>query len=503
MSLWHSTSAALAPDSLPLLYGVFWRWGRALLAAGLLLSLAFVLYLAWSAPEVLPFVPLAILGAAAIWALFRRPLLNLCAVLAGFVVIIDFEAGIQATEIIYGLYYLAFLAWWFVTRFFVYSEPVLRTSEDKALFAFLVAITLSIGLTMLFGGTMRGVLSEWTALMMLGFYFPVKEACARYRYGVWCIMLVLAWLGVFIAVRNLIYYQELLIATSDIYEAAGRRMMINDGVLMGVSLFAFAALVFAEGWRTRAVLSALFLLFFVGLILTQSRTYWLALVLGVALLFVFVGGRQRRRIVVAGAAGFLSVIAVGFAFFGDFMLIVLDYFARRFASIGTAATEDVSLVNRFREAEAAWGYIQQNPVLGYGMGVPYRFHDVVHNGIDQDSFVHNQYLMLWFKFGIWGLGLVLFFWARAAWRGVQAFRLAALPLHARIASLGAAACLMAYFLSALASPPLYLSDTILLFGIFTGLTAGVWHRHEISLDLLTNAQRDGNRYPPGDPAMDS
>ena len=496
MSLWQPTSAALDPD-------VLWRWGRALLASGLVLSLALVLYLAWSAPDVLPFVPLAMLSIAAVWALFRRPLLNLCLVLAGFVLIIDFEAGIQASEIAYGLYYLAFLAWWFVTRFFVYSEPVLRTAEDNALFFFLVAITLSIPLTMLFGGTMRGVLSEWTALVMLGFYFPVKEACARYRYGVWCIMLVLVWLGVFIAVRNMIYYQELLIATSTAYEAAGRRVMVNDGVLMGVSLFAFTALIFAERWRTRVVISAVFLLFFVGLILTQSRTYWLALLLGVALLFVFAKGRQRRRIVVAGAAGFFGVIAVGFAFFGDFMLLVLDYFAARVASIGTAATEDISLVNRFREADAAWAYVQQNPVLGYGMGVPYRFYDVVHRVIDQDSFVHNQYIMLWFKFGIWGLGLILFFWARAAWRGVQAFRLADLPLHARMASLAAAVCLMAYLLSALASPPLYLSDTILLFGIFAGLTAGVWRRHEVSLDLLTNAQRDGNRYPPDDPAMDS
>ena len=496
MSFRQPTSAAFAPD-------VLWRWGRGLLALGLTLSLALVLYLTWSAPDLLPLVPLAMLSGAVVWTLFRRPLLNLCVVLAGFVLIIDFEAGIQVSEIIYGLYYLAFLAWWFVTRFFIYSEPMLRTAEDKALFFFLIAMTLSIPLTMLFGGTMRDVLSEWTALVMLGFYFPVKEACARYRYGVWCIMLVLAWLGVFIAVRNMIYYQELLIATSDAFEAAGRRVMINDGVLMGVSLFTFAALVFAERWRTRAVLSVMFLLFFASLILTQSRTYWLALAFGAALLFVFVDGRRRRRIVVAGAAGFFGVIAVGFAFFGDFMLLVLDYFAGRFASIGTAATEDLSLVNRFRESEAAWGYVQQNPVLGYGMGVPYRFYDLAHRGIDQDPFVHNQYIMLWFKFGIWGLGLILFFWVRAAWRGVQAFRLADLPLHTRMASLSAAVCLMAYLLSALASPPLYLSDTILLFGIFTGLTAGVWRRHEVSLDLLTNAQRDGNRYPPDDPAMDS
>lgn len=467
----------LTPDA-------FWRWGRLLLTSGLALSLALVLYLVRNMPEVLPLLPVVLLGGVAAWWLFRHPFLNLCVVLAGFVLIIDFEEGIQAAEVLYGLYYLGFLGWWFATRLVVYGEweETFALPEAKALGLFLIGITLTIPLTVLFGGSLREVVSEWTALVMLAFYFPVREVCARHRHGLRWIVLILGWIGVFVAVRNMVYYQTILIATTDAFEAANKRVMINDGVLMAVALSSFVLLIFAERWRLRAALGALFLLFLAGLILTQSRTFWVAFAFGALVAYGLVGPRYRRRIVVAGVAGLFGVVAVGFAFFGDFMLLSLSYLADRFASIGTAATDDISLVNRFLETAAVWEHIKLNPVLGYGMGVSYAFYDVVFAATRDDAFIHNQYVMLWYKFGIWGLGLMLFFWGRTAWRGVRTYRATTLPPFAHAACLSAAVCLIAFFPAAAASPPFYLSDTTLLFGVLTGLVAGAYRRAE--------------RYPP-------
>ena len=78
MRLTSSTLSAPTPSA-------FWHGGRLLLVAGFALSLLLVFYLAWNAPEVLPLVPLVLLGLTAAWHLFRYPLLNLCVLLAGYV----------------------------------------------------------------------------------------------------------------------------------------------------------------------------------------------------------------------------------------------------------------------------------------------------------------------------------------------------------------------------------------------------------------------------------
>ncbi len=469
MKLLSSARLSLTPEA-------FRWWGNLALGGALAFGLLVLLLLTWRAPDLLPGFALLLLAGAGAWYLFQRPLLNLLVLLAASVAISDYEAGIQLAEVLYGLYLAAFLAHWFLTRRFLYREQILHTAEEKALMLFLALAACSPALTFLFGGRFGGVMSEAFALSMLALYFPVKEACLRHRHGLLMILLVIGWIGLFTALRNFMHYQEILLKATQAWQVARGRVATNDSLVMAPSVVFLVVLIFARQWRHRAVLLGAFLTFFAGLLLTQSRGYWVAFLLGALVLFLLVDRRYKTRLVLLGLAGLASVLLIGFVFFGDYVTLIGASLLKRFASLGTAASRDLSLINRFYESKVVLGHILENPVLGYGMGVSYYFYDLTTDTTRVDTFIHNGYLALWYKFGVCGLALALFFWLRTAWRGVQAFRLREAPALPRVCGLAAAATLAAFTVSTLTSNPFYLNDTTFILGVLMGLAGGAYAR---------------------------
>lgn len=460
----------------------FWRWGRLVLGAGLALGLLLVVFFAWAAPDLLLYFPIVLLAGAGAWFLFRHETLNLCMVLAGAVLIAQLEEGLQATEVLYGLYYLTFLAYWFGTRLLIYGEhnEVFRTGESRAIFLFLILVTLSIPLSLFAGSSAKGLLSEWIAYAMLGLYFPVKELCARHRHGVKYVLLVIGWIGLFTAVKNLVNYQAILASATQAWQIVKGRVSANDTLLAFPSLFYLVLLIFSDRWRTRLPLLLAFLLYFSGLILTQSRGYWVSFLLGAFVMFVLVDRRYRLRLAGFGALGFLGAIGLGAIFVPEYLFLILSALGERFVSLGSAGSSDISLINRFYESAAVWEYIKDNPILGHGMSRKYFYFDITEQATRVDWFIHNAYVALWYKFGIWGLGLVVYFWAMSWWRGIQAFRTRHAELLPRLAGLGATMCLTAMALAANTSNPFGLDDSVFIFSVACGVAAGSARRVSLS-----------------------
>lgn len=470
MKAGHPIAPALTPDAL-------WWWGRTLLAFGLALGLGATLYVAWIAPEFIVLVPLAIVALCAAILLYRHPLANLAAVLAGFVLITDHDPGIQAKEILYGAYFLAYLGHWLVTRFVLSRERFIRTPEEKALLAFLVWITASWGLTLLFGGNLKWAFSEWLALAMMAMYFPVKDAFVRYKHGPAVILGALVWIGFFVAARNLIQYQtQIALVVASAGSKGSMRVMTNDNLLMAASSIGLTLLVFARNWKAGLAFLAYLLLVLAGLILTLSRTYWITFVVAAFVLFLLADSKHRRRIFALGAIGAAGLVAVGAIFFGDVLLVIFTGLIDRLATIGDATTRDVSLLSRVYESRAVLERIVSNPVLGYGPGVPFHFYDILKQVTLEPTFIHNGYLSLWYRFGLIGLLLVLFVWGAAVLRGVRAFRVRSAPLLPRLCAVSAVCVLAATTLSALTSNPFHLDDSTFLFGLLTGMAGGAWER---------------------------
>ena len=450
--------------------------GVAILHIGFGFTLLLTLFIArFFHPSTTFIIPILFLGGLAFLYLFKRPLINLAVVLGLFVLISDYEEGIQLIEVVYGLYYLSFLGHWFITRSIIFKDSFLKQPEDKAVFIFIVLITLYIPLTFLFQGDSRSLLSEWTSLMLLGFYFPIKEACIRYKKGILVVVGVLLWIGLFAAVRNMILYRQSLLDAELAYQIAKGRVHFNDNILMACSIISLALLTYHKKIRKIIPSTVLFIFLLSGLILTLSRAFWMAFLFGAALMFLAADAQYKRRLLLLTSIGVGCFLCVIVLFLNDYVDLIFLGLADRLLSIPAAITNDPSMINRFHESKAVLNQIFQNPILGYGMGVPYIFYDIVHVGTDQDPFVHNAYIGLWYKFGILGISAILFVWGKTVWRGVRSLRIDAKPFT-KIVTFSSAMALTAFAVGAMTSNPFFLMDGTLLFGMLTGLVSGGYRR---------------------------
>jgi len=248
-------------------------WGSFLLWAAFGFGLLLIFMITLKASWLIPVVPVVFLvGIAGLW-LFTKPLLNLTVVLCLFVLIADFEEGIQLTEVIYGLYYLSFLAHWFFTRWILEGKRIFSRHEDRLLLTFLVLVVLSLPLTMIMGGSIKGYIGELISLSLLTFYFPVKDAVERYPSGLKVMVGVVLFVGLFVLTRNMLGYRQILTDASYAWEVTRGRVVTNECLLMVPAFFSLSSMLFVKGTKQKVIIAGFLALFHGGLILTQSRGY--------------------------------------------------------------------------------------------------------------------------------------------------------------------------------------------------------------------------------------
>lgn len=466
------------------------------MVAALAAAAAATAWVAVASEEHLVFVPLAIIGMFAVWVLFRHPTLNLAVLVGSVVVTLNFEAGFQPLEVLYGLYFIAFMCYWFVTRLADRGLGVFESKTDVLLALFLLYVTASFALTIIYDGEIRSAVSEWVALLMLALYFPVREFCRRDERGAKLIVSIVCGIGVFVAIRNGLMYQQRLNDAEHLYQIATGRVMMNDNVLMVTALAGLVVLIFSERMRNRGLALLMFSVLLIGLVLTQSRTFWVAFAFGGALMLFLVEARYRKRILKYGAVGGVVVIGAGLIFFGDLVSIIFAAMLERVVSIGSAASSDISLRSRAYEAMGAFEHIRTNPILGHGLGVPFDFFDIITKVTKERTFIHNAYVSLLYRFGVIGTGLLLTFWALNIKNSFRVARDRGAGRSLRVGGVIAFICLLSFVLSANASNPFFLMDALFIFGVLTGLATGCFDRRR---DTSPESIDHGGTAP--DPAL--
>ncbi len=451
-----------------------WSWSRALLAAAFVLVAIAILVSAWQSTTALLVVGALIVGGLAFSFVARDEVALLCAILAGFVVIVRYEEGFQPEEVIYGLVYLGYLSYWFISRLFFYRDDILRTKIDWALFLFLVYATLSLGLTPLLGGEMSAAVSQWLSITTLAFYFPIKEACIRRRERLpqKSILLSLGFVAVFIAIRNLFDYKTGLSQADYLWQIASGRVVMNEHVLMMAGIVTLGFLLYARTWLGRSLLTGLFVTFSASIVIAQSRAVWVSFLLGVAIIFVFVDKKRRIYIAALGLAGVAAILIIGILVFENFFSVIVAGFSDRFFSLRTAATKDLSLINRFIEMEAAWSYIRENPIVGHGFGVPIKYYSLVYEATRVNSYIHNGYVGVLYRHGLIGFVLLFFFYFGSIWVFIRMARDKAVERFDRLIAIVAVSCLAAESLVGNSANPFGVSDSTFIIGAIAGLAAG-------------------------------
>lgn len=448
-------------------------WGSFLIRGTFGFALFLLFFLTWAAPEILPFLPIALLGGAGLVFLFQRPLLNLGVVMCGFATIVGFKAGLQAEEVLYGLYYLFFLAHWFFTRSILNGETVCRTREERILLLFLIFATLTVPVSFLFEVYPGDLMGEWLSLTMLGFYWPIREAVEKHPKGLRVVIGSVMFVGLFVLARNLLEYRSDLANAEALWQIATSRAIANESLLMVPALFSIVLFLRTKSWWGRAFYLTMVLGLFAGLILTQSRAYWVAFFLGAGVTFLFVPMKDRMRMLTVGILSGAGVFALAYLVLGDYLLLVLTGLLDRFLTLETAVSKDISLINRFLEAKGVWKHIQVNPILGHGMGVPYRFFNITYMYSEVKTFVHNGYVALWFKFGIWGLGMMLFLMIRFWMISFGTWWKKLAPTVPAIVSLSITGAITALAVTATTANPFYQNDLMFMYAVLWGMVGGI------------------------------
>lgn len=447
------------------------RGGSGALGAGLALGVAALLAALWAAPEWVPLVPVLLVGAGVVAFLLARPDLHLYALLLASVGILHHEPGVQLTEVIYGLYVMFYLATWLLADLYG-RRTVVASPESRILAAFLLVTVALVPVAFMNGGLPHTVVREMTSLTMLGFFFPVREVCVRRPEAVRILVGIATVLVMFVVVRNVMLYREVLSNAERLTDMVYGRVVANEHMLAAGSLFGMVFLLHATSARQALVSALVFVSAFGGLLLSLSRGFWLAFVWGCLLLFWVVDGRHRVRMAIMSVLAAVTIGAIAWIFFGNLAQTYITGLLDRFGSVQGSTTRDVSMLGRIYEARAALGHIIENPILGHGAGVPFTFSTILTRTETTTTFIHNGYVYIWYAFGIPGSVLLLAFWWRAIAAGLSAFRRENAPHIYRLAGLGAAASLFCYTLSAMTSNPFWHKDYLLGFGLLAGIAYG-------------------------------
>lgn len=451
--------------------------GQASLLGGFALAVLLSFALAFAHP-LAGLVPIALVlgGGGAVAAHRSSPLAPLAVAFGLFGFASSYQAGIQPVEILFALYGYGYLGVWFGLRMWAYRERVLFDFRD-AVFALLPAyVVAAFVLTAVNRGSMMGAVSDAMNFSMLLFYFPVREVVARYKAGPWMVAGALAYLGAVAFIRNALLLQSVFSSAEYAWQVARTRAAANEMLLLIPAVGALALAVHERGWFRPILLTGASVLFAIGVILTQWRAYYVDLALGVMLIGLLAGGVGRRRLVGLGAIGLVVGGGLAFLLFGDFVTLMVLGILDRILSIGTATSSDISLINRFYEWEVAWELIRVNPILGYGPGVSFGFFDAIFKGTWEKSYVHNGFLLLWYKFGIFALIGIVLAWGRSIWQGWRTWRASALPHHERALAFASAIVLLSLIPSHFVQTTFSTMDTLFAFAVVNGLVAGLGQR---------------------------
>lgn len=474
---------AISPKTLPRPSDTWLlNWGRFALSSAFGLGLLITVYLTVLAPGLLPFLPLVMFGGVAAWVLFQYPLWNLFFVLALFAPTADFDDGRQIEEILYALYLVSYIVVWHVRYRLLAGRPWTACRADQLLLGFFIWMGITLPLTVVFGGSLGAQFSELYAWFSFLLYWPIKHAVATRPNGLRTVLLGVLAIGIFVFVRNVLTYVEILSSATQAWQVIKGRAVMNESLLMVPAFIALVGFIYSDSWRYRLLSGIGFGLFFTGLILTQSRGYWAAFLIANMVLFFVIPWRYKKKIVVSGGMAGIIAAVIGLLFFGDVIVLIAAGLWERLSSMGMAATRDISLINRFLESGAVWERIQTNPILGHGMGVPFRFFDITWEYSMNRAFIHNGYISIWYKFGLPGILLFLGFLGNTVWR---AFRLVLCDLPEnmslnRVALLAALGSLLAFVVSTNTSNAFIMSDTILMLAALTGMVHGTDHALKVA-----------------------
>ncbi len=328
------------------------------------------------------------------------------------------DEGIQPIE-------LPFYAFSLILIFYNIIEALrgnilLNTFIDKLYLVITLLVPYGILFGLINGSSLYLAIGETTYLLGLFVYFPLRKYLSNksFKRILYVIVLIII---TYVLIRNLLNYRQILIQAVATWQTEKARVPSNEFVIMFGALLFMGGAIITKIRILQIIFTVVFIALIAGLVLTQSRGYWLAFFLGTITIFFVVdlGGKIRMTYTFLVLISFSIIIAQ--LFFYDQFYLILKGLAARFDSIGSGKL-DISLYERFLESKAVLKEIIYQPISGYGMGVTYTKKFVFYNYFADTSYIHNGYLGTWFKLGLVGLIIFPLLWISLIIKSIRIFR---------------------------------------------------------------------------------
>ncbi|MEM6783172.1 MAG: O-antigen ligase family protein [Bacteroidota bacterium] len=446
------------------------KWGLRLLALGASVTALVLVLASVMLADYIYLAPIALLAIGAMAYLLTHLDHFLWVVILLFGFTADFDAGVQLSEVAFLILYVVFTAVWSIVRVGAQPGLLVATLQDRLVLWFIIYLSLAFGLGIVQGAKFATAANMAYVYSLLVLYFPLKEYALRSKHGLRFLLGVVVFFGVAALIRNLLVLRLALSDAAYAWEVATGRVAVNEMLLYASATLTWAwMLVESKRWNQR-VLFALASLLSLGVVLTQFRSYYVALALALVIIAIAVDTRGRRSLLWSGSGALVLGSVVLYAMLGNLLILLVGGLIERLASLGSVGT-DGSLVNRFYESAAIWDLIKNNPIAGYGLGVEFGFFSILDKGTWVKTFAHNTYLMLWYRFGLLGGLLFLSLIVITIAHGFRAYKQSDLPRSTRFIGLALAATQVGMLPTHLAAASYNTPDTIVLLAILLAMGA--------------------------------
>lgn len=337
----------------------------------------------------------------------RYPKIWIYATILGFgILLVNRGEEVSIVEIfIYGIA-LVGIAFFFIHRFFVQRVKIVKNLGDLIiLFFFFFALFNSI-IAYLNSVDLFWWLREYLTLCLVLLYFPIREIIKDKR-SIRNFFISVA-VAVLLAVADgyLTFRNTALLQAVYAYQL-GSSIKMNQ-VVFGVTILTSVAFaIYHEKFWIRILLLFFALSSVIALILTYSRTFWIVVMLELAIMSLFINKTQRLRLVIYSSIFIIGVFFSTLFIFKQNAQVVFKLIEKRFVSSAKYRT-DLSVLSRAAEYPVVYQSILENPLWGNGFAKEIRFRDPIFVRTNIKPIIHNGFTSLAFRLGV---PLALAYWS--------------------------------------------------------------------------------------------
>lgn len=305
-------------------------------------------------------------------------------------------------EIAFALLVIPGLIYFFLEKIFIEKKQIIQNYGDLFIILFFLFLPINGLIAYLNDVDLSRWLREIVVLMLILFYFPLREYIRTERDL--NILLSCALVAVLSSIGYLIYHykETTLVTASYAYELVfglGAKVKINHTVFTSAYFTSIILFVTRKNLLLRIILFFTAFASLVALIVTVSRTFWIVVILGTIVLFIYYGWKERFRFIFFYLVIIVATLGFIYLTFGSNYNLVTRLIEYRFLT-SAQGKKDKSVLGRLAEYPVVIRGIVENPLWGNGFAKKIRFRDPIFVRTSTSHNIHNGFTSILYRAGI-------------------------------------------------------------------------------------------------------